>query len=110
MKLNFTLLFRYLIELRERYLRVGSDSHIPIEIMKKWILHVPRNWTVRYLQNMQRTVVESLLLYWYSDPSFFIILISFFIVVINYMDWIQGTEVFNQTGWDGQRSTGCSNN
>ncbi|XP_039257978.2 regulator of G-protein signaling 22-like [Styela clava] len=60
----------FLAKLRQKYLNVSSLNHISKEMLKKWELENASCWTNKNLQNVQRSIVESLLLYW--GPRFLI--------------------------------------
>ncbi|XP_076806464.1 regulator of G-protein signaling 22-like [Clavelina lepadiformis] len=61
---------KYLQHLRETYLKVGSTKRLPNEFLRKHQLLNATQWSVKRLQEIQRRVVEPLLLYW--TPRFLV--------------------------------------
>nr|CAB3265558.1 regulator of G-protein signaling 22-like [Phallusia mammillata] len=54
----------YLQRMREVYVKVGSTKRLPNEVLSKYKLLHATQWTINHLQNVQRDIVEPLLLYW----------------------------------------------
>jgi len=50
--------------MREVYVKVGSTKRLPDEVLEKYGLRRATGWTLRHLHNVQREIVEPLLLYW----------------------------------------------